>query len=284
MKWHDGKPVTSEDVKFSYEAPLTGEVPMYQPFVRNIAKIEIIDDRTLIFTLKKALASFETATLAKLNLVPKHIWGPVIEKLKTSEDNAEKVQLKHPIGSGPYKFGHWKFQEEFMLLPNTDHFAVPKVDKWIVRFIPNQEAAMGMILNGEINFLTAYAGDASLLTQKLKGAPHLTMKSSIDIGLRYIAVNHKRPPFNDVAFRRALASVLDRQIITDVVWKGFAVPSDSIVSPALKFWKHPNLKYPTGGNEAAKKILKNAGYEWDKKGQLLYPKGKKETLKPTVFK
>jgi peptide/nickel transport system substrate-binding protein len=281
MKWHDGKPVTVEDVKFSFEAPLSGEVPMYKPFVANIKSIEILDDRTLIFNLNKASAAFETATLSKLNLAPKHIWGSIIEKLKTSPDNAEAIQQKVPIGSGPFKFGHWKFQEEFVLQANKDHFSAPKIDRWIVRIIPNMEAALGMILNGEINFLTQYVGDAQLLSQKVKADPKLTMVSSVDLGFKFVAVNHRRPPFSDKAFRRALATVMDREMIVDAIWKGFAVPGDSIVSPALKFWKSTSLNYPAGGHDAAKKILKAAGYKWDKKGRLMYPKGQEETLKPS---
>ena len=280
MKWHDDNPVTVEDVKFSFEAPMSGEVPMYKPFVSNIKKIDIVDDKTVIFNLNNASAAFETATLAKLNLAPKHIWGPIIEKLKSSPDNAEAHQEKIPIGSGPFKFGHWKFQEEFVLLANKDHFQAPKIDKWIVRIIPNMEAAMGMILNGEINFLTTYTGDASLLAQKLKANPHLTMISSVDLGFKFVAANHRRAPFSDRAFRRALAAIMDRQLIVDAVWKGFAVPGDSIISPALKFWKNTNLNYPSGGQEAARKMLEEAGYEWDKKGRLMYPAGQKETLKP----
>jgi peptide/nickel transport system substrate-binding protein len=142
------------------------------------------------------------------------------------------------------------------------------------------EAALGMILNVEINFLTTYTGDASLLAQKLKANPHLTMISSVDLGFKFVAANHRRAPFSDRAFRRAIAAIMDRQLIVDAVWKGFAVPGDSIISPALKFWKNTNLNYPTGGQEAARKMLEEAGYEWDKKGRLMYPEGQKETLKP----
>jgi len=278
MKWHDGKPVTAEDVKFSFEAPLSGEVPMYKPFVSNIESIEIVDDTTLLFNLKKASAAFETATLAKVNIVPKHIWEPILEKLKASPDNAESAQEEVPIGSGPYKYSNWKFSEEVVLEKNTEHFSVPKMDKWIVRFIPNMEATLGMIQNGEINFLATYLGDSQLLQQKVEENPNLTMISSVDLGFRYFAFNHRRPPFDDIAFRRAVAAITDRDLIVAAVWKGFAVPGDSVISPALEYWKNDNLNLPSGGVEEAKQILKEAGYEWDKKGRLMYPEGKKEEL------
>jgi len=278
MKWHDGEPVTVEDVKFSFEVPLSGEVPMYKPFVSNINSIEIVNDNTLIFNLKKPLAAFETSTLAKVNIVPKHIWEPIIEDLKNSPDNVESIQEEIPIGSGPYKFFSWKFSEEVVLEKNTEHFSAPKMDKWIVRFVPNMEAVLGMIQNGEINFLTTYLGDPQLLEEKVEADPKLTMVSSVDVGARFFALNHRRHPFNDRAFRRAVAAITDRDLIVAAVWKGFAVPGDSVVSPAMKFWKNDNLDFPSGGVEEAKQILKEAGYEWDKKGRLMYPEGKKEEL------
>ena len=279
MKWHDGKPVTVEDVKFSFEAPLSEEVPMYKPFVSNIESIEIVNENTLVFNLIKASAVFETASLAKLNIIPKHIWIPILEKLKDSTDNVESIQEDVPVGSGPYKYSNWKFSEEVVLEENKGHFAAPKMEKWILRFIPNMEAALGMIQNGEINFLSTYLGDSQLLQQKVEKNPELTMISSIDIGFRYFAPNHRRPPFDDVAFRRAIAAITDRDLIVAAIWKGFAVPSDSVVSPALEFWKNDNLNLPSGGVEEAKNILQEAGYEWDKKGRLMYPEGKKEELK-----
>jgi len=279
MKWHDGKPVTVEDVKFSFEAPLSEEVPMYKPFVSNIESIEIVNENTLVFNLIEASAVFETASLAKLNIIPKHVWIPILEKLKDSTDNVESIQEDVPIGSGPYKYSNWKFSEEVVLEENKGHFAAPKMEKWILRFIPNMEAALGMIQNGEINFLSTYLGDSQLLQQKVEKNPELTMISSIDIGFRYFAPNHRRPPFDDVAFRRAIAAITDRDLIVAAIWKGFAVPSDSVVSPALEFWKNDNLNLPSGGVEEAKNILQEAGYEWDKKGRLMYPEGKKEELK-----
>lgn len=278
MKWHDGQPVTAEDVKFSFEVPLTGEVPMYKAFVDMIKNIEIVDDHTLVFTIDYPWAAFETASLAKVNLIPKHVWEPIIEDLKNKPENAESHQEKAPIGSGPFKYANWKFGEEVVLEAVKDHYDAPKVERWIVRIVPNMEASLGMLQTGEINFLAAYSGDSQVLEQRVQDAPSLTMVSSIDLGFRLFAPNHRRAPFDDVAFRRAVAAVIDRDLQVAAVWKGFAVPSDSVISPALEFWKNPSLNYPSGGIEEAKQILQEAGYEWDKNGRLLYPQGKTEQL------
>lgn len=278
MTWHDGKPVTVEDVKYSFEVPMSGEVPMYKPFVDMIEDIHIVDNSTLIFTLDKPWSAFETASLAKINLIPKHIWEPIIEDLLDKPENAESYQEEVPIGSGPYKFNDWKFSEEVVLGAYEDHFSAPKAERWILRVVSNMEAALGMIQNGDLNFLAVYLGDQVLLQDRVEQAADLTMVSSVDLGVKYFAVNQRRAPFDDVAFRRAIAAVIDRDLITQAVYKGYAVPADSMISPALEFWRNPNINYPSGGIQEARSILAEAGYQWDKDGKLLYPEGQKEEL------
>ncbi|OFX13868.1 MAG: twin-arginine translocation pathway signal protein, partial [Armatimonadetes bacterium RBG_19FT_COMBO_69_19] len=108
MKWHDGRPVTADDVIFSYTAPLGDEVPMYKPFVRNIEKIEKRSDTVIRFVLREPYAPFLIASLSKLNIIPKHIWEPVLADLARKPENAESYQEATPIGSGPFKFVQWK--------------------------------------------------------------------------------------------------------------------------------------------------------------------------------
>ncbi|HET9345856.1 MAG TPA: ABC transporter substrate-binding protein, partial [Candidatus Limnocylindrales bacterium] len=153
MAWHDGEPVTADDVIFSFEAPATGdEAPMYKPFVDIITGMEKLDDRTVRFTLKEPSAAFLTSTLAKINLIPKHVWGPILADLVNKPENAESIVEEKRIGSGPFKLVSWTFQEQVVLEVNGDHWSPPKIDRWILRIVPNVEAALGMLRSGEINF------------------------------------------------------------------------------------------------------------------------------------
>lgn len=278
MKWHDGKPVTVDDVVFSFQAPMGDEAPMYKPFVSKIAAIETPGGNVIRFKLKAPYAAFLTASLAKVNLIPKHIWEPILKDLAQKPENAESYQEKVPIGSGPFKFVHWKASEEVMLEANKSHFSPPKMNRWILRIIPNTEASLGMIQSGELNFLSDYGGDKELLAQKVKENPKLTMVASVDLGYRYVALNLRRPPFDDKAFRQALAMVTNRALIKKAVFKDFATVADSPISAALPFWHNPNLKQWEFSVDKARQLLKDSGYEWDSEGNLLYPKGKTETL------
>ncbi|SFE59474.1 peptide/nickel transport system substrate-binding protein [Sulfitobacter brevis] len=278
MMWHDGKPVTAEDVKFSYETTTGGEAPMYAPFGQSISSVEIEGDNVVVFTLTNPSASFITSSLAKINLIPKHVWEPILADLATKEENAESYQEEMPIGSGPYKFDRWLTNEEIVLSANSGHFNAPQAERWILRLVPNAEAALGMLRSGEINFLTDFAGDPQVLIDAAEADGDIEVVSTVDIGFRYVAFNNRRAPFDDPAFRSALSSAVDRRLIVKAAFKGFAVASNSVVSPALEFWHDKavveNFK---AGPDIAKSMLDEAGYTIVD-GRLAYPEGVKETL------
>ena len=278
MEWHDGKPVTAEDVAFSYQATTGGEAPMYAPFGKNISDVTIESDNTIVFSLTTPSASFMTSTLAKINLIPKHVWEPILADLSTKDENAESYQEDMPIGSGAYKFVRWLPNEEIVLEANTGHFNAPKAERFILRQVPNAEAALGMLRSGELNFLTDFQGDPQVLLDAAEVDGDLEVVSTVDIGFRYVAFNLRRPPFNDAAFRRALSASVDRRLIVNAAFKKFAVASNSVVSPALEFWHASEVvdDFEVGA-DVAMSILREAGYGGvgDK---LTYPDGVTETL------
>jgi peptide/nickel transport system substrate-binding protein len=278
QKWHDGKPLTVDDVVFSFKVPaMADKSPMYKPFVASIADVAATDDKTVRFKLKAPSAAFAASTLAKINLIPKHVWEPILDDLMSKPQNAETVQEEHPVGSGPYKVNRFKFTEEIVLDANKDYWENPKPDRVIMRIITNTSAALGMLPKGEINFLTDYRGDPKLLAELAKQNPNIEVVSTIDMGFRFLAPNERRPPFNDPVFRRALSLATNRQLMAAAAWNGFAVPANSIISPALKFWSKPGIDDVKIDLDAAKKILTDAGYVLVG-GKLHYPEGVKETI------
>ncbi|MDP9356891.1 MAG: ABC transporter substrate-binding protein [Chloroflexota bacterium] len=279
MTWHDGQPVTVDDVVFSFQAPAGDMSPMYKPFVAPIASVTPVGDNQVEFKLTSPFAAFETAGLAKVNLIPRHVWEPVFADLQAQGLNAQEYQEETPIGSGPFKFVNWARSQEIILEANSTHFQAPKMGRWILRDMPNVSAALGGLTSGEINFLSEYTGDPELLKQTVDSAQGLTMVSTIVVGFRFLAPNERRPPFDDAALRRAMATAIGKDQIQTNIYKGFADIADSHVSKALEFWHAPDLPdYATSNIEAARQILQEAGYSWDGEGFLLYPEGKTETL------
>ncbi|MBM3568092.1 MAG: twin-arginine translocation pathway signal protein [Alphaproteobacteria bacterium] len=280
MSWHDGRPVTVDDVIFSFEAPARGDkVPMYRPFVVDIDKVERTGERTVRFHLKRPNASFITSSLAKINLVPKHIWEPVLADLANKPENVDQLKEPSTVGSGPFKLARARFNEEIVLERFGAHWAAPKMERWILRIIPNPEATIGMMRSGELNFLGDYGGDPEVLEKLTKDVPAIQMAPETDIGFEFVAFNHRRKPFDEPAFRRALSLALDRNVMVQAAWNGYAVTANSHVSPALKFWHSSAVDNPKTGVPQAREILAQAGYR-TVDGKLHYPAGRKEDLKP----
>ncbi len=271
--WHDGEPLTADDVIYSYEIPMSGEAPMYAPFVSKVANMEKIDDLTVRFTLSEPWVAFETASLSKVNLVPKHIWEPIVTDLLTSEDNTESIQEEVPVGSGPYRFVNWKASEEVVLERFDDHFSPPVADRWIRRIIPNVESALGQLKTGEINFLMEWTGDATILADAAAADPNINMVATTELGFRFFAMNLRLVPFNDLAFRQAIAHAVPVDAIIANIFKGYAEPADSYVSRAIDYWHNPNLPHYDYSLDTARSVLAEAGYTWDADGNLLMPAG-----------
>ena len=286
MKWHDGEDVQSDDAAYSFEAALAGtmqtkegeerfqpEAPDYYPFASNVANIEIIDDLSLRFTLNTPSAAFETSSLAKLNLIPKHIWEPIINDLLTQDDaDVDSIQEEIPIGSGPFKYVAFDVNEFVFLEAFDDHWARPQIDAWIMNVLPNQEATLGQIQSGEMNFLWEWPGDPGVLQNIVEENEHLDLFSAISIGFNYFAFNVRYAPFDDVTFRQAVAHTIPQEFIIDNIFNGLAAPADSFVSAALEYWRQcEDLPTYDFSIEGARALLEGAGYSWDDEGRLHYP-------------
>jgi peptide/nickel transport system substrate-binding protein len=278
LKFHDGAPVTAEDVQYSFEMPQTpGKAPQFFPNVVNIDKVVIVDPRTLRFLLKAPQSSFLTSTLSKIALIPKHVWKPIMESLADTNQTVEDFKEEKCIGSGPFRFVHWRDPEEIMLERNPDHWSPPKLERWILRTVSNQEATLGMLRNGEINFLAMFTGDPQNVAELAKQVPNIKVVTTTDLGFEYIAWNLRRPPFDDAAFRRALSTAINRRLMAAAAWNGFGEPAGSCVSVALPFW-HADDSLLEGGDLAkAKQMLIEAGYTVSG-GELHYPAGKREEI------
>jgi peptide/nickel transport system substrate-binding protein len=280
MKFHDGKPVTIDDVIFSYEAPMnTDKSPMFKPFVTDIERIEKTGERAMRIHLKRVNAAFATTSLGRVFIVPKHVWEPHLKSVEGKPDTLEAIRDPMNVGSGPFRQVRARLNEEVVLERHADHWAAPKVDRVVLRVIPNAEAVTGMVRSGEINLLSEYGGDPDVLEKLAKDNPAIKLMQVTDVGIEFMAFNHRRPPFDDTAFRNALSAAIDRNQLIQAAWNGYAVPSVSHVSPAIDFWHATDVKAPATGIAVARQLLEKAGYQVEG-GKLRYPAGRKEALQP----
>jgi peptide/nickel transport system substrate-binding protein len=280
MTFHDGRPVTADDVIFSFEAAMrTDKVPMFKPFVADIEQIERTGESALRFNLKRVNSAFATTSLGRVFIAPKHVWEPHLKSVEGKPENIESIRDSANIGSGPFRQVRARLNEEIVLDRFDKHWAAPKMDRLVLRIIPNAEAVIGMLRSGELNLLAEYGGDPEVLEGLAKEVPAIKITEETDIGMEFLGFNNRRPPFSDATFRRALSAAIDRNVLVQAAWNGFAVPSTSHVSPALPFWHAADVKMPALGVAAGREMLKQAGYSL-LGNRLHYPPGVKENLKP----
>jgi len=263
MKFHDGKPVTAEDVKFSFDFQKQYAAPFFNAALKKLRKIEITGRHAMRFHLSEPYAPVFVALFSSMFILPRHIWKDVPAK-----GDPLTYANENPIGSGPFKFDHWNRGEELKVSAFKEHFHPPKVAGVIRITYGSHDAMAAAIERGECD-RTRYILEPSLMDEvnKVKGCVGKAFPSH---GWYDFAFNHKVAPFNDPAIRRALQYVVPTELIRDAVLRGYATSGGSVIGPANKFWHDPSVKPAHQDIAKAKQILAKAGYTWEG-GKLHYP-------------
>ncbi len=268
MLWHDGKPVTAEDVKFSFDYMAKWKAPFFYKSLAKIENVTITGKHALTIKLKNPFAPFLSNVLAAMFIIPQHIWKDIPEKVDVSDPL--NYANEKPIGSGPFKFEYWDRGRELKLSAFKEHFNPPKCAGNIQIVYGSHDAMAAAIEKGECD-RTRYILKPSLMEDlnKVKGCVGKAYPSH---GFYDLSYHCRRPPLTDPVFRKAIAHVLPKELIMEAVLGGHASLGGSVMAPANKFWHNSAVKpFPTD-IRIAKKILAEAGYMWDKKGKLHYPK------------
>ena len=267
VKFHDGSPLTLEDVKFTFDFAKEVKAPYYMSKIKAIESVEITGDNKLVFKLSEPFAPFMSNGLALVGILPKHIW-----EIKYQELGAEGI-LSWPntptIGSGPFMFDYWRPNEEMMLNANKEHFSNPKIDG-ILRIPYAQEyGIIQALISGEIDIT-----GQNMLPLDLEEIEKVDSLQTIDIadqGSYMLHYNMRKEPFNDVHVRRALTFAIPKQTIADVIFGGKALKAFSVVGEINEAWHNPDIEKIDYDMEKAKKELQDAGFRWDENGKLYYP-------------
>jgi peptide/nickel transport system substrate-binding protein len=266
-KWHDGKEVTAEDVKFTFDYHVEWKAPFFVESLRGLESVETTGKYGVRIKLKKPYAPFIPNLMGAMFIIPKHIWQDIPGKVDV--DDPLKYPNEKPIGSGPFKFDHWDRGRELKVSAFKEHFSAPKADGIIRITYGSHDAMAAAIEKGECD-RTRYILKPSLL-EDLKKVPNVVAKGYPNHGFYTLSYHTKRPPLDDPAFRKAIAHVIPRELMIEAILSGYGEPGGSVIAPANEFWHNPEVKGFPEDIAQAKAILKEAGYTWDRRGKLQYP-------------
>ena len=255
--FHDGRPITSEDIAFSVEV-----IKANHPFKAMFAPVETVetpDEHTAILKLSRAHPALMLAMSGQLmSIIPKHIYGDVpIEEVKTHPRNNENT-----VGSGPFRLVEYK-SGEHVILERFDDFFIegrPYLDRIVMRIIPDISARTIAYENGELH-LGAFESTPQMIN-RLKGVDGImvTDEGYGAIGpLDWLAMNTQRGPLKDVRVRQAIAYAIDKDFIINALMQGTAKDSRTGIHPDSPFYNSDVEDYALdlARSEA---LLDKAGY------------------------
>jgi peptide/nickel transport system substrate-binding protein len=252
--FHDGQPVTSEDVAFSIMA-IKANHP-FQTMLAAVDKVETPDPFTAVIRLSHPNPALLLAmSPALMPILPKHVYGDG-QDLKTHPANLK------PIGSGPFKLTEYK-QGEYYTLEKFDKFFIPgrpKLDRIVVRLVSDPNAAIVSMERGDVNALPFVTGVRDI--DRLEKAPNVvvTDKGFAGIGaLNWLAFNTKKKPLDDVRVRQAIAYSANRDFITNKLMGGKATPATGPIAPGSPLAESAVEVYKVDYVKAAA-LLDAAGY------------------------
>lgn len=250
VRWHDGAPFTSTDVAFTYRAIMNEKVasPRRSDF-DLVDSVETPDSLTVIVRYKKpfspALLSWMTAIL------PEHLLG-TLDPAKWPE-----VYNRTPVGTGPFKFGEWKTNEFIRLKKNPDYFlGSPWLDSVVFRVLPDPLTLQLAFQTRQVDFWNV----DPWAVKGLQGDPRFDLFSAPGNAYNYIGWNLRRPMFQDLKVRQALAQAVNVPQMIKYILYGHGVRSTGIFTPQMWFFD-PSVKPIPYDPEAAKKLLDEAGWK-----------------------
>ncbi len=265
-KWHDGQPVTAQDVAFTMD--YMAEHPYIFSSVANIAHTRVLSERKLQLVLKKPNPNLPTTLLIVQPILPKHIY----EGQATPERFVDKAAA---TGSGPYKLVSYdKAQGRYLLEGNQDyHAGKPKFDQLAIVKM-SSPAAIQAMKSGDVDIIPSLPLE-KVDAAKAAGLEVLSVKSNHPVRLVY---NHQGT-FKDKSTRQALAYAIDRQALVDVVYRGTAVVADTGYFQEGSFWhtRQDDPSYPYNAVKA-QVLFENSGWQKNEAGRWTQD-GKPVTLR-----
>lgn len=268
LKFHDGLPVTADDVKLTFDFAKKYNAPDLSTYLKHVISVEKVGKYTIKINLKSPWSGVYHVLLARMLIIPKHIWEKVPDKV----GNPIEWSNPKPIGSGPFKFQSWERASQLILTKNKDYFYPVEPERLVrVKFQTNELVAAS-IERGEIDVQWGEPMPAiiALRAQKVKNMKIIKVPNH---GHMAFDLRIDKRPYSDPIFREALEYCLPRKEIIKDMYLGFADYAVSTIPPGNKAWHNPKVfdlaaEY---NPEKARQILKQAGYEWDADGHLCYP-------------
>ncbi len=247
--WHDGQPLTAEDVAFSFD--YYAEHPYRWTSTAMVAFATVTAPDTVVVTLTQPYAPFLEEVAGSVPIVPRHIWESVADPM--TYDGAAAT-----VGSGPYTLAEYRQAEgAYRLLANPNYFRGPVLTKEIQQLNTPAETRIQAVQGGELELTSTT--DASV-AELFPPDGDIRVLATPPLSVVRLAVNTARAPLDKPEVRQAIAYALDGAQIAAVVTKGEPIVGSAGVIPPGSPWFNPDLTQYAYDPEAARALLGGQEY------------------------
>ena len=251
VTWHDGTPLTAEDVKFTLELQ---QNPDFRAARRTghemIEAIEVISPTELKWKMSAAFAPY-MAILSWTFIVPKHAFDGV-------DPNEAPFNLA-PIGTGPYKWDSRSPGDNIQLVANADYYGDgASIERVVIKYIPDLTVLYTQFKTGEIDVIALQG----IAPNHYEEASNLDGKTAVLVpggAVETLSLNLGNPVLADKAVRQALYLGVDKATIIDALYYGLPKATETYM-PQQSFYHNPDLPQHSYDPDAGKKILDEAGW------------------------
>jgi len=248
-KFHNGAPVTAEDVKFSFERYRGTSAALMK---ERVASVETPDERTVRFVLNKPWPDFLTFYSSATGA------GWIVPKKYVQEVGDEGFK-KAPIGAGPYKFVSFTPGVELVFEAFDQYWRKPPtVKRLVLKVVPEEATRLAALKRGEVDIAYSIRGE---LAEELKKTPGLSLKPVVIQGVFWLYFPDQwdaKSPWHDQRVREAVRVAIDYKSISEALTLGYSPITNSIIPDSFDFfWQPPPAVYDLA---KAKKLLADAGF------------------------
>ena len=261
LKWADGKPLTSADVLWTWQAVTNDKNGSpYASDFQLVKKAETPDALTFSVTYSEPYAP-ALDSWAGLQILPKH--------LLQDQDLHTTAFARKPIGSSYYQLDNWNTGENIRLSRNpTSVLGQAKIDHLVSRIIPDTSAQFLELMAGNIDSMSLDPTQFSrIVPARAKLKETLNLYKELGNSYTYMGFNLKHKPFDDVRVRQAINYAINKQEIIDGVYLGLGINIASPYKPGTR-WSNPDLQPYAYNPVKAKALLKEAGFVANSSGIL----------------
>lgn len=249
LKWHDGAPVTSDDVLFTYQKLVDPEVRTpYGADYARVSRVETPDPLTVRVFYKEPFAPALESWCK--GIMPRHVYG-------TGDFNSHPAN-RAPVGCGPYKFVEWKVDEKIVLVANPDYYeGRPRISRYIFRVIPDLAVQFLELRNESVDNMGLTPDQYKAYDSFFKKYNKFRYPA---FSYTYLGFNLKKPLFKDRRVREAIARAVDKRELIDGVLLGIGSPSTGPF-PRHTWAYNPQVRDFDHDPSKAQALLEDAGWK-----------------------